>query len=281
MEADFLRLILFLAGAALILGIYLFDRFKHRAERHWQHRDEQWDEPEPVNEAWSEERSDPYWEEESAPAAVEPPERFEATPAEDRSVDEDLARLSGLMSEEAASHRRPRRPAEQISLRLFGGDSQAQRDRSPPSGVSLPTKILQLNIVPRQGMFRGDDILCVVAEVDLDFGEMDVYHRYDPLAGDDRPIFSMANLVEPGTFPIEHMEEFATPGLTLFAMLPGPKDGLSTFSELLFTAERLATLLDGELQDRTHSVLSKQTIEHMREEIQEYHRQLQLARRKQ
>lgn len=281
MEADILRLILFLAGAALILGIYLFDRFKRRVERHRQRHDEQWDEPEPVDEAWLEERSDPQWEQEIT-AAEEEPESFEAATGVDRSVDDDdLARLSGLMSEEAAVHRRTRRPAEQISLRLFGGDSQSQQDRNPSPGVSLPTKILQLNVVPRQGMFRGDDILCVVAEVDLDFGEMDIYHRYDPDAGEDTPVFSMANIVEPGTFPVDNMEGFTTPGLTLFAMLPGPKDGLSTFSELLFTAERLAMLLDGELQDNTHSVLSKQTVEHMREEIQEYHRQLQLARRKQ
>jgi cell division protein ZipA len=40
----------------------------------------------------------------------------------------------------------------------------------------------------------------------------------------------------------------------------------------------LATLLDGELKDDSHSDLSKQTIEHMREEIQEFHRKLQLAK---
>ena len=281
MEADILRLILFLAGASLILGIYLFDRFKHRQEQHWQHRDDQWDEPEPVNDDWQETRNMPQWDEE-IPASVDLPETFGIPADVDESVNADLAQLSGLMSEEAGVHRRTRRPAEQISLRLFGGgDSQPEQDRTPASGVSLPTKILQLNVVPRQGMFRGDDILCVVAELGLEFGEMNIYHRYDSTSNDDRPVFNLANMLEPGTFPIDDMEEFTTPGLTLFAMLPGPKDGLSTFSELLFTAERLATLLDGELQDNTHSVLSKQTIEHMREEIQEYHRQLQLARRKQ
>jgi cell division protein ZipA len=46
---------------------------------------------------------------------------------------------------------------------------------------------------------------------------------------------------------------------------------------MLFTAERLAALLDGELQDESHSVLSKQTIEHMRGKILEHRRQVQLA----
>ena len=57
-------------------------------------------------------------------------------------------------------------------------------------------------------------------------------------------------------------------------------DGLATLSDMLFSAERIAALLDGELQDETHSVLSKQTIEHMRSQILEHRRQVQLAQKK-
>ena len=45
-------------------------------------------------------------------------------------------------------------------------------------------------------------------------------------------------------------------------------------------AERLASILGGNLQDETHSHLTKQTIEHMREEILEHRRQLQLLQKK-
>jgi cell division protein ZipA len=49
---------------------------------------------------------------------------------------------------------------------------------------------------------------------------------------------------------------------------------------MLFTAERLAAMLDAELQDETHSALTRQTIEHIREGILEHRRQIQLARKK-
>ena len=49
---------------------------------------------------------------------------------------------------------------------------------------------------------------------------------------------------------------------------------------MLFTAERVSAVLDGELQDETHSVLTKQTIEHIRGEIMEHRRKVQLARLK-
>ncbi|MEW8210770.1 MAG: cell division protein ZipA C-terminal FtsZ-binding domain-containing protein, partial [Candidatus Thiodiazotropha taylori] len=106
-----------------------------------------------------------------------------------------------------------------------------------------------------------------------------IYHR---LSSDSRqaPQFNLASMVEPGTFPSENVEQFTTPGLTLFTQLPVPGDSMAVFSDLLFTAERLAALLDGELQDDTHSALTKQTIEHLRGQIIEHRRQVQLARSK-
>ncbi len=88
----------------------------------------------------------------------------------------------------------------------------------------------------------------------------------------------MASLVEPGTFPVKAMDEFDTPGLALFTQLPGPGDSLAIFSDMLFTAQRLAALLNGELQDETHSALTKQTVEHIRSQILEHRRLVQLAR---
>jgi cell division protein ZipA len=48
---------------------------------------------------------------------------------------------------------------------------------------------------------------------------------------------------------------------------------------MLFSAERIAALLDGELQDETHQLLTRDKIERMREEILQHKRRLQLAHR--
>jgi cell division protein ZipA len=74
------------------------------------------------------------------------------------------------------------------------------------------------------------------------------------------------------------MEGFSTPGLAFFAQLPGHGDSLAIFSDMLFTAQRLLAILGGELQDETHSALTKQTIEHIRSQIMEHRRLVQLAR---
>ncbi|MEW8626971.1 MAG: cell division protein ZipA [Candidatus Thiodiazotropha sp.] len=156
---------------------------------------------------------------------------------------------------------------------LFGFSAQEE------SPVDVPKLIIQINLKARNAPFNGLDIQKAMNETGLVMGSLSIYHR---LSGDGRqtPQFNLASMVEPGTFPTQDVEQFTTPGLTLFTQLPVPGDSMAVFSDLLFTAERLAAILDGELQDETHSALTKQTIEHLRGQIMEHRRQVQLARSK-
>ena len=170
-------------------------------------------------------------------------------------------------------------PASGVQEDLFPAlEHGARAEPSDPRADALPVKILQINIVAGKGRFNGQDILKVVDEIGLQPGEMQILHRYAP--GSRKVLFSAANLVEPGSFPLDSMEGFSTPGLTLFAKLPGPLDGMKVYSAMLDAARRLAESLGGGLQDETHSDLTKQTIEHTRAEILEHCRKLALARKK-
>ena len=152
--------------------------------------------------------------------------------------------------------------------------SFSAREESP---VDVPSKILQINIMAKGSVFTGPAIAAAAKETGLQAGEMSIYYRYDS-DGAHRTRFNMVSMVEPGIFPMKAMDGFSTPGLTLFAQLPEAGDGMTIFSDMLATAERLARLLGGELQDETHSALTNQTIEHMRTQLLEYRRLIQLAR---
>lgn len=119
--------------------------------------------------------------------------------------------------------------------------------------------------------------LCDAAEkVGLSFGEMNVFHRR--LEGQSQPIFSVANLAQPGTFDAEAWDQFSGPGLTLFAALPGPQSGLATWDAMLAMAERLAELLDGEVLDDARCLMTRQRIGQMREAMREFDRRHGLSR---
>jgi len=129
--------------------------------------------------------------------------------------------------------------------------------------------------VGRNRRITGDQIMQAARDVGLLEGDMQIFHFSDD---QDRMLFSMANMVNPGTFPLKEMNSFVTPGVTLFSSLPGPAEGMVIFEQMLSAAQRLAALFDAELQDDSHSDLTKQTIDHIREEIVEYERRLKLAR---
>jgi cell division protein ZipA len=139
----------------------------------------------------------------------------------------------------------------------------------------LPGKLVVINAVARGAYFEGEEIARAIEELNLKASSMRFFHRVEP--DGNRVVFSVSNMVDPGYFPLEEMEEFVTPGLTLFARLPGPIDSMVTYNGMLYAADQLAQMLDGELQDETHSALTRQTIEHTRSEIMEHRRQVQLA----
>ncbi|PLX62453.1 cell division protein ZipA [Sedimenticola selenatireducens] len=276
MDADILRLILFLAGVGLILWIYFWDRHKKVNARVHAIRKaqlESFESPEDLME-----RVDPSWSDAPEREDLAEPvvDRISFDDADDYSDDEELeAELKQLDSVAHEAYREIEPAIRQESFSFTADDPDDAQDELLREG--LPGMILQIHVVASKGSFSGEQILRGARDVELEHGDMNIFHRYDSSGPRSRVVFSMASMLEPGIFPLDQMGEFSTPGLVLFGQLPGPKDGLAAFSDMLFTAERLAALLEGELQDETHSVLSKQTIEHIRERILEHRRQVQLA----
>ncbi len=269
MDANTIRIILFLIGLLVIVAIYWLDRSRKRrapiqaVPRRRAARSSKREEHPPselsveedslLNDLATETHRAPLSEEElraAAPVtpAVSPPDGGSVQP-----------------------------PNDQLALELE--DEPTEEDLlSVADNPDLPTLIVQIHIMARDGNeFQGDQIFAAVRDVGLEFGDMDIFHRLYHAPRGTKTLFSMASLVEPGTFDPEHIETFSTPGLVLFTQLPVAKDGLAVFSDMLFTAERLAAALDGELYDETHSRLSKQTIAHVRDQILEHRRQVQLA----
>jgi cell division protein ZipA len=283
MDADVLRLILIVLGALLLLGIFLWDRHNRGA------RGLQASRREASGPHASLLRREPTL---GTQPAGSPDETLAGEP--DAELDRTLEELGGLVggdrrmlpkrarsAQRAENSERPLPgPDETPQQGLFADDAIAEGDPFRHARADLPTLILQINIVAKEGPFEGSDILRAVQGVGMAHGDMQIFHRRDDKDPQRAVLFSMASMVEPGSFPLDDMGEFRTPGLTLFAQLPGPRDGLAVFSDMLFSAERLATELAGELQDETHSRLTRQTIEHLRSQILEHRRRVRLAKSK-
>ncbi|WNL39710.1 cell division protein ZipA [Halomonas sp. PAMB 3232] len=107
---------------------------------------------------------------------------------------------------------------------------------------------------------------------------MGVFHRFETESDDSALQFSMVNVVKPGTFPIEQMDEFATPGVTFLMPLPGALDSAAAFEAMVETAMVVVRHMGGELKDENRSVMTAQTIEFARQRVHEFERRHRLQR---
>ena len=146
-----------------------------------------------------------------------------------------------------------------------------------PRGAN--THVFILYVVARQeDGFAGGTILETLLTNDLRFGDMDFFHRHERTSGRGAIEFSVANMMKPGVFDIDNMEPLQTRGLMFFVTLPGPTDMLKAFDYMYEAAKLVAKSLDGDIQDETRSVVTRQSLEHMRQQIRELERRLLVRR---
>ncbi|MEP4148005.1 MAG: cell division protein ZipA [Halioglobus sp.] len=164
----------------------------------------------------------------------------------------------------------------------MGSDGPASTELDPEEPGRLPRdvnpEVFMLNVVARDARgFKGADILHILLACDLRFGDMNFFHRHEFEAGKGAIQFSVANMVQPGVFDIDNMSDFNTPGLVFFLTLPGPEDMMKAFDYMLETAQAVSRNLGGDVLDESRSVLTKQTLEHCRQQIRDLERRM-LAR---
>ncbi|WP_226667245.1 cell division protein ZipA [Microbulbifer aggregans] len=160
-----------------------------------------------------------------------------------------------------------------------GSRKNSSRQKSTEARRELPVEeVLILNIMAPQGdCFEGNDLLRVLLSSGLRFGEMNIFHYHCGEAGEGPALFSLANIVVPGTFDMSQMEDFVTPGVSLFLTLPAEVEALKALDTLLTVARNIAEQLGGELKDENRSVFTGQTAEHYRQRVMEFQRRKALA----
>lgn len=168
---------------------------------------------------------------------------------------------------------------EPVPTLLTPVEDEDESHSAKSSKEQLPVEeVLVINVIARDAEgFKGPALLQNILESGLRFGEMDIFHRHESMAGNGEVLFSMANGVKPGTFDLDDFELFYTPAVSFFLGLPGPRHPKQAFDVMIAAARKLAHELNGELKDDQRSVMTAQTIEHYRQRIVEFERKKQLA----
>lgn len=171
-------------------------------------------------------------------------------------------------------------------LERLGSAIAAERNASQPEAEVTPKgplagarpaqpieRIVTLFVAARDGeTIPGADLVVAAEKAGLTFGDMGIFHRLISGKLDAGPLFSMANMIKPGSFDMRGIDELRTPGVSFFMTLPGPLPALDAWEAMLPTAQRLAELLDANVLDEERNALGRQRIAHLRDELRAWDR---------
>jgi len=138
-----------------------------------------------------------------------------------------------------------------------GGDASAK---------NVLNDIIVLYILPKPDCdLAGAQINSAAQAMGLRFGEMNVFHYLDGT----RSVFSLANMLEPGSFDADTMHDLKTTGLTVFMQMH-VGDPLDDLTEMLQRSYQLAGLLDARLCNHKREPLTEQDAENYRTQVSEF-----------
>ena len=158
-------------------------------------------------------------------------------------------------------------PAKAPPARKAPKIEEDQSDEETAAPIRKPEMFVVIYVLALDEPFLGQGLVEVMLDSGMTFGEMDIFHQLDDRGAQ---LFSLASAVEPGTFDLSSLDQFSTPGISLFMRVHELAAPLQVLDSMLSVANRVAQELNGEVRDETRSVMTPQTIEHCRQSLTEF-----------
>ncbi|MDP5254283.1 MULTISPECIES: cell division protein ZipA [unclassified Vibrio] len=175
---------------------------------------------------------------------------------------------------------------------LNTADLEGSRDENAPSEVTLPTmdavdenseavidegqpepemQVLVLHVhCLGEAPFVGTQLFDSMQQNGLIFGEMNIFHRHADLSGNGKILFSVANMMQPGTLEHDDPDTFTTKGISFFMTLPCFGDAEQNFKLMLKTAQQIADDVSGQVLDEGRHSMTPDRLAKYRRQIADF-----------
>ena len=139
-------------------------------------------------------------------------------------------------------------------------------------------KVVKLFVAARTGtQFEGSDIVVAAEKIGLVYGYGGAYHRLVDRKPQLGPVFTVANVQHQGSLDVDNIGNLQTPAIAFYLVLPAPIAALDALEMMLPAAQRAAELLGGILLDDQQNALTRQSQQHLREQMRQYDREHEIA----
>lgn len=99
------------------------------------------------------------------------------------------------------------------------------------------TDLFIFNVVAKNGKeLGGHELLQYFLTSGFRFGEMSIFHRHEHSDGTGPVLFSIANMMAPGVFDLDTIEQFKSEGVSFFLTAPNDEINISESFKMMLTA---------------------------------------------
>ncbi|WP_210448061.1 cell division protein ZipA [Vibrio crassostreae] len=118
--------------------------------------------------------------------------------------------------------------------------------------------------------FVGTELFRSMENNGLTYGEMSIYHCFAQSSDAPKVIFSVANMMQPGTLEHDDPADFTTKGISFFMTLPCYGHADQNFNVMLSAAQKIADDMGGNVLDESRNLMTPNRLSEYRKQIRDF-----------
>lgn len=241
---DELRWILLGLGAVLIVAVYLWGRSQNKSSPGT--TDKIYETP-----SFSATEDDDQWVDGVGPVrVVTSDEQDTAVPG----IDSDVEQFEDVVDQQPD-------PSDDTD------DTQQSESVQNEEPVEVDDVVSLFLVVAKDKVINGEHIYSACLGNNLQYGEMKIFHRMNEQG---EIVFSLSDMMKPGWFEIDKINDHRTRGISLFVQLSMVADPVNALDDMLLCAHSISNLLGAQLCGEDRMLLNESTVKMMREKAKRF-----------
>ncbi|MGI9877747.1 cell division protein ZipA [Vibrio chagasii] len=188
---------------------------------------------------------------------------FEEVAAEQ--VEEPVVASEPMASQQTFTANEPFAAKESVAPQAAAPVEETKQDEE------LGLEVIVLNVhCAGEIPFVGTELFRSMENNGLTYGEMSIYHCFAQSADEPKVIFSVANMMQPGTLEHDDPADFTTKGISFFMTLPCYGQADQNFNVMLSAAQKIADDMGGNVLDESRNLMTPNRLSDYRKQIRDF-----------